>query len=1146
MKQTTWTITFAVLIALAGCRPKPTEGPAPDSHAQQLLDNALKYADPKHGLIDPASGYPVEGWNQDAQRGLFLRSFTQLTAIGEWVELLANVVAGHGEIPGMSDAQVREALAKAVTSLRKDQQDPGLSAKGLLVNFLALTPGGRQGPLAPTTKLKDFEDAFGPQRAAAIWKALTDAEWIAPFKNGLEANVTRSDTYGTEHFDGAMAPFANDATKHKIMTVLDERIVRVVFGDNANLSASVAKAIGALLHPKVKDDPELAKLRAEMERFIEAQREGYAHLYDERKGLFCFGWNANTGRLEGWETDQGKWIVGYTDYFVNEFRAPTMFAVVRHGFPLNAYANLGMKIKPYAMQDGRDVYALAPWEGSAFQAFGLSLFMGELESPAMRTLLENAADIELDFSTRHDLPGFLSEAYSGHDTEYTGDIGIPDITVAGKPRITDAPSLYTLGVAHQIRPDAVDAFLVAQWPRISSLFTDHGPWEGYKTSSRAPIEFQTAAHTLALILGLIGTGNENMARYLESKGLTDSLADLYRSGPPADLMSGEFNVFAWAAEADKLKSARDENGFSVKGSDVSGVNVAFVAPKAEGISLSGGTLRIRYRSAHDLTAAMTLGRPKDRQQPALPNEVFVRFHDTGDEAGTIEIPLPPTPGLREVKELVFALAGAGKKVALDLCFEEFAASARAHPSPGSLRSPTSPPRGEVGARQSPLPLGERSASAASRVRGEHALTRPERRPNIVVLFADDLGYGDVGYQGCTEVPTPHIDSIAENGVTFSCGYVTAPVCGPSRAGLMTGRYQNRFGFEDNPGPFRQREDVLVGTPLDQANMAERFKALGYVTGMIGKWHEGKDPRIEPHNRGFDEWFGFNNGASEYFVRENPKKMLVRNGKPVEAEHQYLTGAFGREAVAFIERHKASPFFLFVPFNAVHGPLQAIEEQKERFAKIENEKRRTTAAMLWSMDRNVGKILTALREQGLEENTLVFFLSDNGGKPGGNYSYNAPLRGEKGQLLEGGIRIPFCAQWKGRLPAGKRVDFPVISLDILPTALAAAGAAVPDGIDGIDLVPHVLGNKPTPERALYWRFLFQWAVRDAEWKLVKTKNDPEMLFHISEDMCEKSDLIGTHPEIAARLRKAHDTWATTLMKPQWGWQPAFCGKIRVEE
>jgi len=662
---------IGLCLLLAGCHPRPADGTVQTSRAQLLLDNALKYADPKHGLIDPVSGYPVEGWNQDTKRGLFLRTFTQLTAVGEWIELLANVVAGRAEIPNMSEPQARAALMKAVTSLRKDQQDPDLSAKGLLVNFLGLTARGREGPLAPTVAREAFEKGFGAARAAAIWKALTEKEWIAPFKNGREANVTRSDEYGTEYFDGALAPFADGATKYKIMSILDQRIVRVVFGDNANLSASMAKAIGALLQPGVSDDPQLAGLRAEMERFIEDQRAGYQHLYDDDRGLFCFGWNAKTGRLEGWETDEGKWIVGYADYFVNEFRAPTMFAVVRHGFPVNAYANLGMKIKPYAMRDGRDVYALAPWEGSAFQALGLSLFMGELESPAMRRLLENAVDIELDFSARHDLPGFLSEAYSGHDTEYTGDIGIPDITVAGKPRITDAPSLYTLGVAHEVKPVAVDAFLSAQWPRISSLFTGHGPWEGYKTSAQAPIEFQTTAHTLALVLGLVGTGDKNMARYLESKGLTKSLAELYRPGQPADLLSSDFNVFAWGTPNDELKSTRGKGGFSVEGDNVADVNLALVAPGEHGIDLSGCTLRIRYRSKHRIDeAVITLGRPKDRLQPAIPNEVFVRFQGTGTYVGTIEVPLPPTPGLREVKELVIRLAEPGQKMPVGLTLTE--------------------------------------------------------------------------------------------------------------------------------------------------------------------------------------------------------------------------------------------------------------------------------------------------------------------------------------------------------------------------------------------------------------------------------------------------------------------------------------------
>lgn len=660
----------AICMAHVSCLPRSMEQP-PANPAKALLDNALKYADPKHGLIDPASGYPVEGWNQDAKRGLFLRSFTQLTAIGEWIELLANVVANRVEIPGMSKRQAQEALTKAVTSLRKDQQDPGLSAKGLLVNFLGLTPQGREGPLAPTVTLKAFEEAFGAARAAAIWKTLAGKEWIAPFKNGREANITRSEVYGTEYFDGALTAFADGATKNKIMSILDQRVVRVVFGDNANLSASVAKAIGALLDPHVKDGPGLARLQAEMERFIEDQRDGYAQLYDKEAGLFSFGWNATTKRLEGWETDEGKWIVGHADYMVNEFRAPTMFAVVRYGFPVDAYSNLGLKIKPYTLRDGRDMYAMAPWEGSAFQALGLSLFMGELESPAMRALLENAVDIELDYSTRNALPGFLSEAYSGNETEYTGDIGIPDIAVNRKERITDAPSLYTLGVAHQVKPEAVEGFLAARWPRISSLFTDHGPWEGYKTSARSPIELQTTAHTLALVLGLIGTGDENMARYLESKGLSDRRSGLYRPGEGADLLSEDFKVFAWATPSEKLKTVRSEAGFSVKGDDVSDIHIALVAPAPAGISLSGGVLRIRYRSTHAIDGAvLTLGRPKDRPQPALPNEVFLRFRATGNSSGTLEIPLPATPALHEVKELVLRPAGPGKKMAVDLTLIE--------------------------------------------------------------------------------------------------------------------------------------------------------------------------------------------------------------------------------------------------------------------------------------------------------------------------------------------------------------------------------------------------------------------------------------------------------------------------------------------
>jgi len=424
------------------------------------------------------------------------------------------------------------------------------------------------------------------------------------------------------------------------------------------------------------------------------------------------------------------------------------------------------------------------------------------------------------------------------------------------------------------------------------------------------------------------------------------------------------------------------------------------------------------------------------------------------------------------------------------------------------------------------------------------------QPNIVLIYADDLGYGDVGYHGCKDVPTPHIDSIARAGVWFPAGYVTAAVCAPSRAGLLTGQYQQRFGFEDNVGPFRQRPTVERGTPLDRLNLAERLKQLGYATSMVGKWHEGEKEKFQPPNRGFDEYFGFNNGAARYFIKGNDNGRLRRGMEVVDREDEYLTDAFGREAVSFIERQREKPFFLYVPFNAIHGPLQAPEAEIARFPGIVSKKRRTMAAMLASMDRNIGRILQALRKRGIEEDTLVIFLSDNGGKPEdarghGNASVNTPLRGTKGQYYEGGIRIPFCLQWKAKLPAGQRYDRPVISLDIVPTCLVAAGADIDAAwnLDGINLLPCVgREQREAPRRYLYWRQLYNWAIRDEEWKLVKMRHEKQaQLFHLSEDISESRDLAAERPEIVTRLRAAHAAWAKGVMEPQWGWQPGICGQ-----
>ena len=418
-----------------------------------------------------------------------------------------------------------------------------------------------------------------------------------------------------------------------------------------------------------------------------------------------------------------------------------------------------------------------------------------------------------------------------------------------------------------------------------------------------------------------------------------------------------------------------------------------------------------------------------------------------------------------------------------------------------------------------------------------------QKPNIVVILADDLGYADTGYQGSPDMVTPNIDSIARNGVKFSAGYVTAPVCGPSRAGFLSGMYQNRFGFEDNPGPYRLREDVKIGIPKSVKTLPERMKRLGYVTGMFGKSHTGDDPQFHPINSGFDEFFGFINGASNYRTDgkwgtklNQPSNPIYRGLEKVE-EREYLTDAIGREAVSFIDKHAKQPFFEYVAFNAIHGPQQGTDEDLEKFKDVTDKKRQLALAMTRALDRNVGKILEALRKNGIEENTLVVFFSDNGGKPKDNGSLNTPLRGEKGQLWEGGIRIPFCMQWPARIKGGRSLDFPVMGLDLLRTIVKAAGGQVDGPVDGIDLIPAVAEGAKPPERTVFWRFNKVWAVRDGEWKLVYEDGSPH-LFHISQDISETNDLYAQQPDIAKRLQASYDAWNATLMPKLWGWDKSF--------
>jgi len=429
-----------------------------------------------------------------------------------------------------------------------------------------------------------------------------------------------------------------------------------------------------------------------------------------------------------------------------------------------------------------------------------------------------------------------------------------------------------------------------------------------------------------------------------------------------------------------------------------------------------------------------------------------------------------------------------------------------------------------------------------------AQNRRTRKPNIVILFADDLGYGEMGFQGNPEIPTPHTDSIAAAGVRFTQGYVSAPFCCPSRAGLMTGRYQTRFGHEMN-AVGKTNLDPKVGLPFSEKTMADYLKAAGYATGVIGKWHLGATEPYHPQKRGFDEFYGFLHEGHFFYpppyrgavTRLRPNEPpyddnnpVLRGNEPI-VEPEYLTDALAREATAFIDRHKERPFFLYLPFNAIHSPMQAPVPGVKAFEdSIRGEQRRVFAAMLRSMDDAIGKVLDKLRSLGLEEDTLIVFLSDNGGPTLELTSSNLPLRGGKGQLFEGGIRIPFAMQWKGRIPAGKTVTHPVISLDLLPTALAAAGAPVPSGRDGVNLLPVVTGQSAAPpHELLFWRYGLNIAVRKGKWKVVRQAPTEFQLFDLDADPSETRDLTAAQPATAAGLRKELERLNAQMAPPLWG-------------
>ena len=407
---------------------------------------------------------------------------------------------------------------------------------------------------------------------------------------------------------------------------------------------------------------------------------------------------------------------------------------------------------------------------------------------------------------------------------------------------------------------------------------------------------------------------------------------------------------------------------------------------------------------------------------------------------------------------------------------------------------------------------------------------PKKRPNVIIILADDMGYADAGFQGCKDIPTPNIDTLAKNGVRCTSGYVSGPYCSPTRAGLMTGRYQNRFGHEFNPGAGKQ------GMPVDQTTLAQRFRALGYITALIGKWHLGNDTGMHPTERGFQEYFGFLGGSHSYFPGKG--KDILRGTKVVN-EKEYLTDALGREAVSFIDKHNEDPFFLYLAFNAVHTPMEATQKYLDRFPNLKAGQRKTYCAMMSAMDDAIGRVLAKLREKGLEEDTLIFFFSDNGGPTmigtTINASINFPLRGSKRQLLEGGVRVPFVIQWKGHLPAGKDYDFPIIQLDVHATSLAVAGAEVKSEwkLDGVNLLPFLEGkNQKPPHEMLFWRFGDQMAARKGDWKLVRYDGTGQHLYNLKDDIGESKDLFAQQPDIVRGMQSAWDEWNRGYVAPLW--------------
>ena len=427
-----------------------------------------------------------------------------------------------------------------------------------------------------------------------------------------------------------------------------------------------------------------------------------------------------------------------------------------------------------------------------------------------------------------------------------------------------------------------------------------------------------------------------------------------------------------------------------------------------------------------------------------------------------------------------------------------------------------------------------------------------KRPNILIILSDDQGWGDVGFNGCTDIPTPNLDLLASYGISFEAGYASHPYCSPSRAGLLSGRYQQRFGHENNT-PYSQKNPD-AGLPLDELLISELLQENGYKTCAIGKWHLGDAEKFWPINRGFDDWYGFFGGGMSYWGDTRNKGAMhgvLRNGVPVPMEElTYLTDDFSRAAIQYIDQYSKSeqPFFMYLAYNAPHGPIQATSEYLNLMSHVEFGDRAAYGAMVAGMDLGIGKVVDKLKETGAFDNTLIFFYSDNGGHS--MAASSEPFRGHKGMLFEGGIRVPFLISWPAELKESLRYTKAISALDIYPTVLAATNIEHPniEKLDGVNLLPFLDGsNQDSPHDLLFWRYSdgAGYAVRKGKYKMIRSAfKEDFFLFDLTVDPYEHQDLKDKFPEKLEELQLDYSRWTKGTIPSKW--QDPHLENVKKEE